>query len=165
MPEPGSTHTAPVAPEETLARVGVRFERYAHPATLTVEDIQRDTDFPLESSVKTLAFTLGADEIVLAAVPGPARLDYGALARALGVSRSSLKRAEPATVARLGCAAGGLSPVPTTDPPLAAIVFDTRVPDLGWVYCGGGDPTVTLALEASDLVGLWPNARFASISR
>lgn len=155
----------PALPEQILAGAGLAFERYEHEPTPTVADIRATTDFAVAKAVKTLAFVHGEDAAVLVAIPGEAQVDYGAVARLLGVSRSRLRRAEPEILERLGLAAGGISPIPTVRPPGATMIFDERIVGMGRVYCGGGRPELTLAVDADELIALWPEPIVAAVAR
>lgn len=153
------------APDQVLKRAGIHFQRFEHSPARTVDDLRAVTDFSIENSVKTLAFHVEEGRVVLAAIPGPARINYGALAKSLGVARSRLAGAGPEILAGLGMAPGGVCPIPTVGPEVVTIVFDNEVPVMGRVYCGGGGPDVTFALQAHDLVSLWPNPQFGAITR
>lgn len=102
------------------------------------------------TSVKTLAFALPDGTVALVGVPGPARVQYVAIARALGVSRSQLRSAPAAAVTALGMEPGGVSPV-CADADIV-VLLDTKVPGMGSVYCGGGDPETTIEVDAAALL-------------
>ncbi len=114
------------------------------------------------TSVKTLAFVLPDDRLVLVGVPGPAKLAYGAVARALGVPRSALRPAPEARLAALGMEPGGVSPICAD--PAVTVLFDGAVPPMGRLYCGGGTPELTVELDSSDLVHIAPGALVADIT-
>jgi Cys-tRNA(Pro)/Cys-tRNA(Cys) deacylase len=133
----------------TLDAAGEAYRLHTHPP------IRGEADLPLTgldwtSSVKTLAFSLPDGTVALVGVPGPARIRYGAVAAALGVPRSQLRPASAEAVAALGMQPGGVSPV-CADPNVT-VLLDSSVPQMGIVYCGGGDPETTLELEAGALV-------------
>lgn len=135
-----------------LRAAGVRFVLHQHRAVRTAEDIRSGTDFPVASSVKVMAFGVGADRLALAAFPGTHRLKYGRLAAALEVSRSVLRPAEPARLAALGMEPGGVSPFCTQ--PGVTLVVDSAVPGLGRVFCGSGRADHTLEVDAADILRL-----------
>jgi Cys-tRNA(Pro)/Cys-tRNA(Cys) deacylase len=141
-----------VTVEEMLESAGVTFSVRNHRPIQNAADAARETTYPLEETIKTLAFRIAPDRIVLAAFPGHRRLQYGQLARALGVSRSWLRPAAPEDVARLGMEPGGVAPVCTDNG--VRIVFDSTVQAMGEVYCGSGRSDRTLVVHARDLLRL-----------
>jgi Cys-tRNA(Pro)/Cys-tRNA(Cys) deacylase len=151
-----------VRPVDVLSAAGVRFLVHAHPEIRTATDIEALDTFVVERSVKVLAFTVDGNRLVLAAIPGPARLQYGRLAAALGTRRALLKPADPARLAALGMQPGGVSPLCAD--PAVTIVFDTSIPGMGPVFCGSGSADRTLEVEAAEIVRLAPNAVIAEIA-
>lgn len=145
----------------TLDEAGVPYRMHEHPALLTEAD-WRTSSFPIEASLKTWAGVLPDGTLVLAGLNGPAKLAYGALARAVGVSRSQLRPASPDDLARIGMAPGGVSPV--TDDPAARVVIDEALPSTGGLFCGGGGPEATLEITLDDLLRAVPNAIRAPLS-
>ncbi|GAA1010994.1 YbaK domain-containing protein [Streptomyces sp. F-3] len=142
---------APALPlVQPLRDAGVDFTVHEHPVIRTAEDIRSRTDFPVERSVKVMAFTAEGGRVLLAAVPGPARLQYGRLAAAVGVRRSSLEPAGADVLAALDMEPGGVSPLCTR--PDVTVVLDSAVPDMGRVFCGSGRADRTLELEAADIL-------------
>jgi Cys-tRNA(Pro)/Cys-tRNA(Cys) deacylase len=134
-----------------LDRAGVSYRLHHHPPVRTEADLHL-TGLDVETSAKTLAFCLPDDRLVLAAIPGPARLRYGNLARVLGVSRSALRPAAADRLAALGMEPGGVGPV--CDDPRVQLVLDARLS--GTLYCGSGLPEVSVELAAADLVRVSP---------
>lgn len=130
---------------QTLDAAGEPYRVHTHPPIRGEGDLHL-TGLDWTRSVKTLAFVLPAGTIALVGVPGPARVGYGALARALGVSRSQLRPAPPDVIAGLGMEPGGVSPV-CADAGVT-LLLDASVPGMGTVYCGGGNPVTTLELDA-----------------
>jgi Cys-tRNA(Pro)/Cys-tRNA(Cys) deacylase len=146
---------------DVLTAAGIPFTLHTHAEIRTEQDILALGRFPMERSVKALAFTAGGGRIVLAAVPGPARVHYGRLATALGVRRAELTGADPEVLARLGMRPGGITPV-CVDPEVT-VVFDAAVPGLGQVFCGSGRADQTLELGAADLMSVPPESLVAEI--
>ena len=136
-----------------LDRAGVPYQLHHHPPVRTEADLHL-TGLDVEASAKTLAFGLPDDRLVLAAIPGPARLRYGNLVRLLGVPRSALRPAAEGRLAALGMEPGGVGPV--CDDPAVQLVLDFRL--TGTVYCGSGLPEVSVEVLASDLVRVSPTA-------
>jgi len=135
-----------------LDRAGVSYRLHRHPPVRTEADLHL-TGLDVGASAKTLAFSLPDDRLVLAAIPGPARLRYGNLARVLGVPRSALRPAAPERLAALGMEPGGVGPV--CDDPAVQLVLDSRL--TGRLFCGSGLPEVSVELAVSDLARVSPS--------
>lgn len=136
-------------PEELLAAAGVPFVVHDHVPVATVADIVEALPFPAEAHVKTLA--VDADgEVVLVCLRGSDRLQYGRLARALGVARDRV-RPLPAERVRdeLGMEPGGVCPLADAD---VRCVADSAVAALDRAFCGSGRVDATLELTAADLL-------------
>ena len=134
---------------EMLSAANVDFTVHQHAEIRTAEDIQSRTWFSIERSVKALAFSVDGDRVVLAAVPGPARLQYGRLATAISVRRSALKPASADILAALQMEPGGVSPI-CRDPDVT-VVLDSAIPRMGRVFCGSGRADCTLELLGADI--------------
>lgn len=141
---------SPRSPAAILADRGTDFCLHDHEPVRTVAEIERKTSFPIQRSVKTIAFTVGGKAFILASVPGPFRLNYSALASLAGVRRAELKAADIEAIALLGMEPGGVSPV--CEIPMVAVAFDTRLTSMGRVFCGSGRAHQTIEVEAQDLV-------------
>lgn len=137
------------SPQQALAAAGVEFSVHSHAAVRSEADLHL-TGLDQSTSVKTLAFELADGTLVLVGVPGPWRVKYGAIAQALGVSRTQLRPAAAERLAALGMEPGGVSPV--CDAGDVILVLDASVPAMGRVYCGGGSPEATLEVAAADLL-------------
>lgn len=144
-----------------LDAVGATYRVHRHAAVLGAED-HAISGLDPELSAKTLAFLIADDRLVLVAVPGLARLGYGQLARALGVSRSQLKAASAEQLERLGMQPGGVCPF--SPDPSVQVVIDARVMGLPVVYCGSGDPRATIELTPEQLRLACPTAVIAEVT-
>ncbi|MFB7330559.1 aminoacyl-tRNA deacylase [Streptomyces adustus] len=153
---------APLGPPEILASLGVSFRLHEHPDVTSPVEVCAALGVPLERTVKTLAFVTPEDRLLLAAVPGHARLRYGALARAAGVRRSDLSPADAGRLARAGMQPGGVSPVSADRS--AMVVFDGTVSGLGRVHCGSGRPGSSIEIEAAQLTAAVPGITTAPIA-
>lgn len=127
---------------------------HAHAATRTVEEAAQNLDFDTSRIVKTIAFALRDDTVVLAALRGTRRVAYPALAGLLGVTRRDLRALSPdEVVARLGVEPGSVSPVPLV--PGVPILLDADVLAIApTLYCGLGRPDRTLEMAPADLLAL-----------
>ena len=131
---------------ETLDAARIPYVVHTHPPIRGEADLHL-TRLDWETSVKTLAFELPDGRLALVAVPGPARVLYGAIARALGVSRSALRPAEEHRVVALGMEPGGVSPICAAAD--VVVLLDASVPGMGRIYCGGGTSTTTIEVDVS----------------
>jgi len=104
---------------------GVPFTIHEHVVARTVADALERLPFSPEAYLKTVAFRLKAGGWVLAVLRGADRVDYRALAAALGVGRRDLHQMAPDEVAAdLGYPVGGVGPVPTNG--RIRTIFDAR---------------------------------------
>ena len=135
-----------------LTTRGVPITIHEHVVARTVADALERLPFSPDAYLKTVAFRLKAGGWILAALRGADRVDYRALAAALGVGRRDLHQMMPAEVAAdLGYPVGGVGPVPSNEQ--TRTIFDARAAaDLDVVYCGAGRPDRTLEIRLSDLV-------------
>jgi Cys-tRNA(Pro)/Cys-tRNA(Cys) deacylase len=122
-----------------------------HVPILGQADVERELDLPVDQLLKTMVFRAGATT-VLVALPVHGRVQYGKLAKAIGVPRGTLRQAEPDDLARIGMVPGGASPVCDADD--VTTVFDVCVPRMGTVFCGSGRADRTVEIEAKALVEL-----------
>jgi len=137
-------------PEEILRDAGIAFHVHEHAPVATVAEILEVLPFPAEQHVKTLAFDADGG-IALAALRGSDRLQFGRLARALGVGRDRIAPLSPDRVeAELGLQPGGVCPIVDRD--AVAVLVDGRVLALPRVFCGSGRNDATLELAPADLV-------------
>lgn len=158
----GVNGLAPIGPPGILASLGVSFRLREHPDVTSPVEVCVALGVPLERTVKTLAFVIPEDRLLLAALPGHARLRYGALARAAGVRRGDLSPAGVGRLARAGMRPGGVCPVSADR--AAMMVFDGTVGSLGRVQCGSGQPGSSIEIEAAELMAAVPGAAMASIA-
>ena len=108
-----------------LTARGVPFTIHEHVVARTVADALARLPFSPDAYLKTVAFRLKAGGWMLAALRGADRVDYRALAAAIGVGRRDLHQMTPDEVAAdLGYPIGGVGPVPTNDQTRA--IFDAR---------------------------------------
>ncbi len=120
-----SGETEPV-PVQVLRDAGVEFRLHEHPAARNADELHL-TGLSLEYSAKTLAFLLPDDRVLLAAIPGAARLRYPLLARAVGMPRSALRPAPPERLSALGMTPGGVT-IFTRDRHAVVAVIHSRSP-------------------------------------
>jgi Cys-tRNA(Pro)/Cys-tRNA(Cys) deacylase len=148
-----------------LAASGIAFEVHWHAEVRTSDDIRTRTGFTEDNvarSIKTMAFAVDPDRVILASIPGPARLQYGQLAAALSVRRSALRLADAAILAQLNMAPGGITPV--CSDPRVTVVFDSSIPGMGRVLLGSGRPDCTIEAHAQEIAQIAPNLLIADIA-
>lgn len=138
-------------PLDVLEDSGVTYSVRRHVPIVGRDDAENKLGLPTERLLKTMVFRAG-QTLVLAALPVNGKVNYGKLARAVGVPRSALQQADAEDLRSLGMVPGGASPVCATDS--VATVFDVAVPDMGLVYCGSGHADQTVEIEAKALVDL-----------
>ena len=137
-------------PEAILRDAGIPFAVHEHTPVATVAEILVALPFSAEEHVKTLAVTADG-RVALAALRGSDRLQYGRLARALGVGRDRVEPLSPERVREeLGLEPGGVCPLVDRDD--VTVLVDRRVLDLTRVFCGSGRNDATLELSPADLV-------------
>jgi len=118
--------------------------------------------FPPEVLVKTVVFKQTAGGWALVTLHGRDRVDFRALADALGVKRADLRQASAEEImATFGVEIGGVSPIPTAED--VALVFDQRCAVMNVIYCGTGLASQTLEIRSADLLSI-TNAKVAPIS-
>jgi Cys-tRNA(Pro)/Cys-tRNA(Cys) deacylase len=136
-------------PLAVLEAAEAKFAVLEHVPIIGQEDAERELDVPVERLLKTMVFCAGETKI-LVALPVHGRVNYGKLAKAIGIPRGRLRQAEPADLRALGMQPGGASPVCGVDGVIT--VFDAAVPGMGTVYCGSGRPDRTVEVEATTLI-------------
>lgn len=136
-----------------LVAAGVPHRLHHHPPARTEAELHL-TGLDVDTSAKTLAFSLPEGRFALAAIPGRGRLRYGNLARALGVPRSALRPTQPEELRELGMEPGGVTPV-CVDPRVTR-VLDRSLLAHAVLYCGSGSPEISVELSAADLASLSP---------
>lgn len=151
--------------EALLTERAIAYTMHTHQPLLTVADMEAHLPFPSEQFLKTLAFKIKDAFWVLAAMRGPARIDYRKLAAAYSISRSHIIRPSAEEVQSvLGYATGGVAPVVPADNTTTRLVVDEAAATMTTVYCGGGRSDRTLEIALSDLITL-SNGLVAPISR
>ena len=148
-------------PEAILREAGIPFVLHEHAPVATVAEILAVLPFPAEEHVKTLALTADGG-VLLAALRGSDRLQFGRLARALGASRDRIAPLPPDRVrAELGFEPGGVCPLVDRDD--VPVLLDHRVLELQRAFCGSGRADATLELSPGDLLAA-ARARLAELA-
>lgn len=155
-----SAQTEPVA-SRTLTAAGLPFRLHRHPAAHNQDELHL-TGLDVDSSAKTLAFSLPDDTVVLAAIPGRARLKYANLAKALSVPRSALRPAPQLALEALQMAAGGVTPI--CGDSAVRLVVDRPVLSLEVIYCGSGVPDASIEVSPAVLQELRPDLVVADLT-
>jgi Cys-tRNA(Pro)/Cys-tRNA(Cys) deacylase len=149
---------------ETLRQSGVPFTIHDHEISRSFAEGVARLPFPPELLLKTVVFTRPGGW-ALVTLHGGDRVDYRALADALGVKRADLRQASADEImTTFGVEIGGVSPIPTADGLAASLVFDQRCAAMETIYCGTGLASQTLEIRAADLLAI-TGAKIAPISR
>ncbi len=149
------------SPVEILRDAGVPYAVHEHVPVATVAEIVEALPFPASEHVKTLAVAANG-RIALAALRGDDRLQFGKLARALGVGRDRIAPLPPERVREeLALEPGGVCPLVDRDD--VVVLVDDRVLDLERCFCGSGRNDATLELAPADLVAA-AKAQVASLA-
>jgi Cys-tRNA(Pro)/Cys-tRNA(Cys) deacylase len=136
---------------ETLTRNDATFRIHEHAPMRTVNDHQEHLTFDTERFLKVLAFRVGDERWVLVALKGEDRLDYRALADAVGASRGALTAASPEELASIfGCEAGGVCPIPAHDG--IDVLLDRDAASIDVAYTGSSRVDRTLEIRMVDLL-------------
>lgn len=134
----------PLAPASVtlLEQAQVAYRVHEHPEAHATQQFMA-LGFPVQQMVKTLAFQAGGGDIVLVALRAIDVVDYGAVARAVGMSRAKLAPLDEELLReRLGMQAGGVGPFVQQEG--VRLLVDRKVPALAAVFCGTGERTSTL---------------------
>ena len=153
--------TAPEAHAALLAFIkgtGAACAILEHAPARTIDDARKSLDLDITRIIKTIAFALRDETLVLAALRGTRRVDYAKLAALSGVNRRDLRALSPAEVeARLGVAPGGVSPALPKALGLANVLLSMDADALSiapTAYCGLGRADRTLEMDPQGLAAL-----------
>lgn len=153
----------PAIIQARLDRSGAPFTIHDHEVARSFAEGVARLPFPPELLLKTVVFKLAAGSWALVTLHGGDRVDFRALAAALGTKRADLRQASAEEImTTFGVEIGGVSPIPSADG--AALVFDQRCAALETIYCGTGLASQTLEIRSADLLSITA-ATVASISR
>lgn len=135
----------------TVGKVAPGYKLHIH------EDVRETAQyvqlgFPLESMVKAMVFRAEDRKIVVVAIPATAAVDYGAVARYVGIARSKLVPADAADIELLGMEQGGVSPF--VEENAARVLVDERIARMAVVFCGSGKRTGTLEVGGAQLCAI-----------
>jgi len=138
---------------QMLEQSGADFHIHAHPPVTTIEEARQKVPHMTRNLLKTVVFRIKGSDWVLAAVNGSGRIHYKKLADALGVKRTALRSISPDQVAsELGFEVGGVGPFRVSQD--IRVVFDAPVAQLAHIFCGSGKNTLTVEMQAADLIAL-----------
>jgi Cys-tRNA(Pro)/Cys-tRNA(Cys) deacylase len=136
---------------EILTRNNATFRIHEHAPMRTVSDHQEQLPFDIARFLKVLAFRVGDSRWVLIALKGRDRLDYRALADAVGASRGAVVAATPEElISVFGCEAGGVCPIPTRADIEVLLDLDATAIDVA--YTGSSRIDRTLEIRMADLL-------------
>lgn len=152
---------APTLLDRLIAR-GEIHARMIEPGvpTPTVADAAAAIGVDPRQIIKSLLFTDGRDEVVLAVLSGSSRVDRLRLADVAGLSRVKMAPAE-LVLARTGYPAGGTPPVGHIE--ALPVIVDEQVADLPVVFGGGGRVDSLLEIRPAEILRV-TGARVADIA-
>lgn len=132
---------------------GIEHRIIEHEPMATGEDVGQGLPFPIEMLIKTLVYRIRDSFWVFVALKCEERLDFGKLARSLGIGRDKLEKPGKETVEmELGFPTGGIGPFPLCGDVI--LVIDKKVMDLERIYCGIGRTDRSLEIHPEDLLTL-----------
>ncbi len=118
--------------------------------TRTVEEAARAVGTTPERILKTLVFVARGEPLLVLA-PGTVRVDYRALARALGLSRKKVRLARAEEVLRwTGYPVGAVPPLGL--PRAFPVLMERRLTEHPEVYAGGGAANALLRVPVATLL-------------
>jgi prolyl-tRNA editing enzyme YbaK/EbsC (Cys-tRNA(Pro) deacylase) len=148
---------------ETLTRGNATFRIHEHVPMRSVSDHREQLAFDSARYLKVLAFRIGDARWALIALKGEDRLDYRALANAVGASRGAVTSATPEELASIfGCEAGGVCPIPAHAG--IEVLLDHDAATIDVAYTGSGRADRTLEIRMADLLRI-ANPRVLSLRR
>lgn len=132
-----------------LKSKNIEYEEYVHKEISTYTEGIEKTDFDTNKIVKTLAFKI-EQEIILIALLGKDKLDYKKLSQILGIKRNQLKMLSTEEVENLGFEIGGVCPI--IESKKAKVILDTKIKNMEYIYCGMGTKDRTMKINPNDII-------------
>lgn len=156
MTQATSAEAVPPAIARVIAGLGHPVRFHAHPRLATTEELRpylESHGFDATAMLKTLAFATPSG-LALVTLRMLDRLDYGAAARALGVSRARLQVLDGDTLQRrLHMEPGAVCPFAPVGEGLQLLLDETAL-QRERIYCGSGVLSCTVELPAAALRAL-----------
>lgn len=135
----------------TLTQHGAQFSIHEHASMRSVNDHEEHLPFDPARFLKVLAFRIGDARWALVALKGEDRLDYRALAGALGAWRGAVAAATPEELASIfECEPGGVCPIPARAEIEA--LLDGAATSIDVAYTGSSRSDRTLEIRMTDLL-------------
>ena len=127
-----------------LQGLGVQFEIIEHSPVVTIEDVIRVLDVPVEAMAKTILFEVTGIGLVAVVLPGLCRVDYSKLAAALKVGRKTIKLFTQDRAKESNVQFGAVSPLSSQ---YQRVLLDSKLSNQKMVYCGSGDLSKTIKIS------------------
>lgn len=144
--------TLPAGVAAVLGRLGDSVRLHGHPRWRTTEELRPGLEsqgFDAQAMLKTLAFQAPAG-IALVTLRMLDKVDYAAVARALGVPRSALGLLDGATLqSQLGMEPGAVCPFAERSD--VRLLLDARALANTTIYCGSGTLSCTVEIASHAL--------------
>lgn len=135
-----------------LNEVGVAHRTVRYDPALSLEDAALTIGLPASAVCKTLAVA-SMPAVVLAVLPGSARLDLTALRRHLGENRTMMIDVQ-ALERMTGFRPGAVTPLPRPDQRRFRVVVDAGVMALPELSVGGGEAGLGVILSPKNLLAV-----------
>jgi prolyl-tRNA editing enzyme YbaK/EbsC (Cys-tRNA(Pro) deacylase) len=166
MTTPTTADHLPGAIASLIASLGAPAKFHAHPALATTEELRpylESHGFDSQVMLKTLAFKSPSGALGLVTLRMLDKVDYGAVARALGMQRSSMAMLGcDELMQRLQMQPGAVCPFCAQ--PDVQLLLDERGLSAETIYCGSGVLTCTVEIGSASLRAI-PGARVGNYSK
>lgn len=132
-----------------LKNLGCSIEILEHSPVITIDDVARTLDMPVDEMAKTILLFHKEIGLIALVLPGMDRVDYAKVAGILHVPRKSVKMADQDTLKNLELNPGDMCPFHEF---FQKIIVDAALLRQRMVYCGSGDPRKTIVIDSEDMV-------------
>lgn len=132
-----------------LKELGYSAEILEHDPVITIDDVVRTLNIPVERMAKTVLLDQKETGLIAAVLPGMGKVDFVKIANILNVPKSSVQIANKAIMKDLGINPGDVCPFYDF---LQKIIVDTDLLKQERVYCGSGNPRKTIVIDPKEMV-------------
>lgn len=146
---------------ENLQSSGYLIKVLEHHSVITMDDVARTLDIPVDSTAKTILLSQEKIGLIAVVLCGKNKVDYSKVANVLHVPRKTVKIAELSTLTSLGLNPGEVCPFFGF---FQKTIVDTTLLTQPFVYCGSGNPQKTIKISPEEMVKA-TNATVANVSQ